>query len=491
MTTSDPPSDPSRGETRHAETARLAEELRHAVVEEGPLGRRLSRLVQFGQLLVLGREEAARREAHAAIRAGAGLGEVLGVAELGLIAGGLPAYSLGTAIAAGLRTEAGQEGDAPVPAGGTLDAALGFRLGRAHRALREAWEARISGLRLSAPQAIIIRALAGRPGSGVRDLARHLHTDPMNAKRIADHLEERGLVASAGAEADRRRRPLRLTEAGAELSRVVEREAASWEGHLDELLGAADASTLRLLLDRLTTALAGREQMDRDRPAAAPDAAVSAGGDAADEPDRPPSPEAGWRRHRGGRGPGGEPDDALVELVTPLTPGRAADLGAGGGRNSIWLARRGWRVTAVDLSTEALGELRRAAAAEQLDIATVEADVHDFLAREGRFDLVVIANVHPLPEERARLLGEAAAALAPGGHLFVIGHHVSSLGQAGPPDPRRLYTEDALRDALPGLEVLRLEQRERHHGPAWPPLMSVMAWARRPELGLRPAPPPA
>lgn len=166
--------------------------------------------------------------------------------------------------------------------------------------------------------------------------------------------------------------------------------------------------------------------------------------------------------------------------MTALTPGRAADLGAGGGRNSIWLARQGWRVTAVDLSSEALGELRRAAADQRLDIVTVEADVHDFLARDGQLDLVVIANVHPLPGERARLLEEAAAALAPGGHLFVTGHHVSSLGRAGPPDPRRLYTEDALRDAFPGLEVLRLEERERHRGPAWPPLMSVMAWARRP-----------
>ncbi len=124
MTTSDPPSDPPRGETRLAQTNRLPDELRHAAVEEGPPGRRVSRLVHFGQLLVLGREEAARREAQAAIRAGAGLGEVLGRAELGLIAGGPPAGSLGTAIAAGLRPEAGQEGDARVPAGGTLDAAL-------------------------------------------------------------------------------------------------------------------------------------------------------------------------------------------------------------------------------------------------------------------------------------------------------------------------------------------------------------------------------
>ncbi len=123
MTTSDPPSDPP-GRDPACRDEPAPDEPRHAAVEEGPPGRRVSRLVHFGQLLILGREEAARREAQAALRAGAGLGEVLGRAELGLIAGGPPAGSLGTAIAAGLRPEAGQEGDARVPAGGTLDAAL-------------------------------------------------------------------------------------------------------------------------------------------------------------------------------------------------------------------------------------------------------------------------------------------------------------------------------------------------------------------------------
>ncbi|HUY51281.1 MAG TPA: class I SAM-dependent methyltransferase [Streptosporangiaceae bacterium] len=175
-----------------------------------------------------------------------------------------------------------------------------------------------------------------------------------------------------------------------------------------------------------------------------------------------------------------EPDEALVELAAGLSPGRALDLGAGEGRNSLWLARQGWQVTAVDLSEVGLGRLRAQAAAEGLAVEAVTADMGEFLARGGRFDLVVVANIHPAAAERARLLAAAAQAVAHGGHLFLTGHHLESLGRAGPPDPDRLYTEDRLAGAFPGLEVLRIEKRDRQRGDAAAPLVNVVAWAARP-----------
>ena len=87
------------------------------------------------------------------------------------------------------------------------------------------------------------------------------------------------------------------------------------------------------------------------------------------------------------------PDTAMVELVTPLPPGRALDLGAGEGRNSHWLARQGWTVTAVDGSSVALDRTRAAAAAEGLSVSPVQADIGEFLRRGDTFDLVVIANI--------------------------------------------------------------------------------------------------
>ncbi len=176
-----------------------------------------------------------------------------------------------------------------------------------------------------------------------------------------------------------------------------------------------------------------------------------------------------------------EPDESLVELVSPLPPGTAIDLGAGEGRNSLWLARRGWNVVAVDASRVALDRLSDAAEVEALSINTVADDLISYLAdarvAETSFDLVVLAYVHPDPSGRAELLTAAAHSLSAGGHLFVVGHHVSSLGVTGPPDPLRLYTEDDLRE-IPGLDVIRLEQR-RGKSDVSEPGTDVILWARR------------
>ncbi|PLW74405.1 class I SAM-dependent methyltransferase, partial [Streptomyces sp. DJ] len=59
---------------------------------------------------------------------------------------------------------------------------------------------------------------------------------------------------------------------------------------------------------------------------------------------------------------GAEPNRWLVREVEDLAPGRALDLAAGEGRNALWLADRGWRVTAVDFSRTALDRGRRLAA---------------------------------------------------------------------------------------------------------------------------------
>ncbi len=158
-----------------------------------------------------------------------------------------------------------------------------------------------------------------------------------------------------------------------------------------------------------------------------------------------------------------EPDETLVELVSPLAPGQALDLGAGEGRNSLWLAKSGWTVVAVDASQVALDRLAEFAAADGVTIEAVHGDIIDYLrstrATGRHFDLVILAYLHPSPEERAALLDTVVTSLSTNGHLFIVGHHVSSLGMAGPPDPSRLYSEEDLRGAVQDLEVLRLERR--------------------------------
>jgi SAM-dependent methyltransferase len=209
-------------------------------------------------------------------------------------------------------------------------------------------------------------------------------------------------------------------------------------------------------------------------------------------PDEPSPAAAEWDRRYAAtpRLFRAQPDETLVEVVTPLPPGRAVDLGAGEGRNSLWLASQGWDVTAVDISKEALDRLVRAATSAHLPVRTVVDDIIAFLdgaeIRGDAFDLVVLAYLHPEPAQRAELLQAATRAVAPGGHLFVVAHHRLSHGVAGPSDPSRLYTEDDLRHAAHGLEVRQLEQRHGHSDIA-EPSTDVILWARRARHPLTPA----
>lgn len=117
----------------------------------------------------------------------------------------------------------------------------------------------------------------------------------------------------------------------------------------------------------------------------------------------------------------------LVEEVADLPPGRALDLGAGEGRNAIWLAERGWRVTAVDFSDIGLQKARRLAEARGVEVDWTEADLRSYQPAQSAFDLVVLVYIHLPSEERRALVRRAADAVAAGGTLLVLGHDRSNI----------------------------------------------------------------
>ena len=166
---------------------------------------------------------------------------------------------------------------------------------------------------------------------------------------------------------------------------------------------------------------------------------------------------------------GAEPNRWVAQETSDLRPGRALDLAAGEGRNALWLASRGWRVTAVDFSGAALDRGRRLAAAQPAEVADrltwVHADVGTHQPAPGSFDLVVVAYLHLPAAQRRAALRHAAQALAPGGTLLVVGHDTTNLtdGVGGPQDPRILFTpDDVLADlAAVGLEPVRAERVRR------------------------------
>lgn len=152
----------------------------------------------------------------------------------------------------------------------------------------------------------------------------------------------------------------------------------------------------------------------------------------------------------------------LVAEVEHMPPGDALDLGCGEGRNAVWLAERGWQVTGVDFSPVGLDKARRLAAARDVEVEWLEADLFEWAPPEATFDLVLWLYLHPPPERRHELLTRFSAALRPGSVMLVVGHHVENLehGVGGPPYPEILLDPDDIAEGLrvAGLEIEKAER---------------------------------
>ncbi len=157
-----------------------------------------------------------------------------------------------------------------------------------------------------------------------------------------------------------------------------------------------------------------------------------------------------------------EPNRLFASEVEELEPGRALDLACGEGRNAVWLAERGWRVTGIDFSDVALAKAERLAQSRGVEVDWVLADVVEHAPPPESFDLVAILYLQLPHEELVRALNGAAAAVAPGGTLIVLGHDTTNLtdGHGGPKDARVLYTPE---DVVAELDELRVERAEKVH----------------------------
>lgn len=158
-----------------------------------------------------------------------------------------------------------------------------------------------------------------------------------------------------------------------------------------------------------------------------------------------------------------EPNQFLVAEAADLPPGRALDLACGEGRNAVWLAGRGWRVTGVDFSPVGLAKAHRLAEERRVDVEWVEANVAEWCPPATTFDLVVVFYLHLPSEDRRRVMTHAQDALAPGGVLLVVGHDATNLteGYGGPQDPTLLFTPEQVASDLAELRIVRADHVRR------------------------------
>ena len=152
------------------------------------------------------------------------------------------------------------------------------------------------------------------------------------------------------------------------------------------------------------------------------------------------------------------PSTLVLETTANLTPGVALDAGMGNGRNSIYLARKGWKVTGIDLSPAAVKQAQAEAAKLKVEFEARAADIDKLDLGHARYDLVVCMYTHMVPVHNARKIIEA---LKPGGLVIIEGHQVEAQAMGLRAElgvPAGYYTNQLLK-LYDRLRILRYEDR--------------------------------
>jgi SAM-dependent methyltransferase len=153
-----------------------------------------------------------------------------------------------------------------------------------------------------------------------------------------------------------------------------------------------------------------------------------------------------------------EPNLFVADRLADLAPGVGLDLASGEGRNAIWLAKRGWEMTAVDFSSVAIERGR----AHSGEVEFIVADVLTWRP-DRSFDLVLVAYLQLLMVDFESLIRRAATWLRPRGELFMVGHDRTNIehGVGGPQYPEVLWDVDEIVPWLGELEVVEAGVVER------------------------------
>jgi len=181
--------------------------------------------------------------------------------------------------------------------------------------------------------------------------------------------------------------------------------------------------------------------------------------------DRPGHGHADWeQRYAGSPVWSGDPNVALVAEVADLAPGRALDVGCGEGADAVWLARRGWRVTAIDVATNALQRARAAGDAVGVDVDWIASGLVELADRDACFDLVTVFYPALMRTPGGDVEKALLGAVAPGGTLLVV-HHANfdrqvALSHGFDPDDY-VGHGDVVAALDDGWAIERDEQRER------------------------------
>jgi SAM-dependent methyltransferase len=157
---------------------------------------------------------------------------------------------------------------------------------------------------------------------------------------------------------------------------------------------------------------------------------------------------------------GQDPNEFLKASANHIPMGNVLCLGAGEGRNAVYLARQGINVTAVDISEKGLAKARLLAKEHSVRINTIQSDISEFKINKNHWHGIISIFFHTSPALRKTIHSNVVAGLVPGGFFILEGYSQEQLEYktGGPPVPELLFDLDELQAELNDLEFLVNQQ---------------------------------
>jgi SAM-dependent methyltransferase len=150
-----------------------------------------------------------------------------------------------------------------------------------------------------------------------------------------------------------------------------------------------------------------------------------------------------------------QPNELLIDAVKNRKPGHALDIGMGEGRNSVFLAMKGWDVTGFDISEEGLAKARRNAQRAGVKINIIHIADEEFEYGTNQWDLIVLVYM-PLPLTSASYVRRLRKAMKPGGIIVIEGYSMD----ANSPNKIPLAIDPVqLRAAFKDFRILHFEDK--------------------------------
>ena len=170
---------------------------------------------------------------------------------------------------------------------------------------------------------------------------------------------------------------------------------------------------------------------------------------------------------------GREPNDYFREVIDSMEPVTLLLPGEGEGRNAIYAARKGWKVSALDQSSKGRDKALKWAREEGLKLDYRLVQLENFSIPDTQFDVIAIIYVHFMPDQRRRIFRQMASCLRNGGKMILECFHKNQLeyNSGGPQHIEMLFSVEDLREDFRSLTIemcremkLDITEGEYHRG---------------------------